>query len=100
MIPSSVVGSVVGTGAALNIEIGFQPDKVLLINQTTGRTLNYFRSMPAGSGVVSGAVVANGVSPYNGAPTAGNGFTIGTDAVNAAGQVIAYEAVRSGPGAK
>ena len=101
MVPSVVVGSVVGTGAAINIEIGFIPNKVSLLNQTTGRGLTWYSTMNAGYGAVSGAIVTTGgVSPYSGAPTAGNGFTIGTDAINASGNTIAYEASRSGPGAK
>jgi hypothetical protein len=101
MLPNTVDGAVTGTGAAINIEIGFIPDHVTLLNQTTGRTLSWYRTMPAGSGSVAGAIVATGgVSPYDGKPNNGFGFTIGTDAVNAAGQVIAYRAERSGPGAK
>lgn len=101
MIPSTYAGSVTGTGAAINIELGYQPDYVRLTNQTTGRSLTWFRSMPAGYGEVAGAMVTTGgVSAYNGAPTAGNGMTIGTDAINTAGQVIAILAIRSGPGSK
>jgi hypothetical protein len=101
MFPNTVVGSVTGTGAAINIEVGFLPDKVRLVNQSTGRTAEWYRSMPAGTGVVASTIVGTGlVSPYNGAPNFGNGFTIGTDAINTNGQVIAYEVVRSGPGAK
>lgn len=107
MNPQNVVGSVTGTGAAINVEIGFLPDRVELVNQTTGRKVTWYRTMAAGSGVADGATAAaliaaggGGVSPFSGSTTAGLGFTIGTDAVNTAGQVIAYSAIRSGPGAK
>jgi histidyl-tRNA synthetase len=107
MFPNTVVGSVTATGAAMNIELGFLPDKVHVINQTTGRTLTWYRSMASGGGLAAGtgtaAVLAGGsggISPYAGSPTQGVGFTIGVDAINAVGNVLAYEAVRSGPGAK
>jgi len=107
MNPQNVIGSVTGTGAALNIEIGFLPDYVKVLNQTTGRSVEWFRTQAAGAGVVGGTAAGallgaggGGISPFSGSTTSGLGFTIGTDAVNAAGQTIAYVAERSGPGAK
>lgn len=100
--PQVVVGSFLGTGTAINVELGFVPNKITLINQTTGRTATWFSTMAAGSAAVSGAIVGTGlVSAYDGvAAGKGYGFTLGTDAINGSGNTIAYEATRTGPGGK
>jgi hypothetical protein len=105
MIPSITISQVTGTGAALSVAIGFVPDRIEARNRTTGRTVTWFRGMGAGTGDASGngvtpaAVTAGqGFSAMN-STTLGDGFTIGVDAINTAGQVIDFIASRSGPGA-
>lgn len=102
MIPSTVVGTFTGTGAAVNVVIGFKPDYVRIIN-VTDRDISHewFRGIMAdGTSVDDGAALAtnadNGVSAYAG--TTGEGFTAGTD-ISENGKVYGYVAIRSGPGA-
>lgn len=104
MIPSTVIGDVAGTGAAINVVLGFKPDYVKAVNRVSGAQLEWFR--PAGTnsrkvvvaGTVSVVTGAASVAAYEG--TTGEGFTIPADAqVNVSGQQIDYFATRSGPGA-
>jgi len=79
------VGTVVASGAAMNLEIGFLPDEVEIINETTSITLRWLKSMAAGKGhkeIAAGTqsfVAANGISQYAGeapdAQLAGTGAT-------------------------
>lgn len=105
MIPSSVVGQVTGTGALINVVIGFLPDYILLVNRTSGAELARFRGAGTNTRktVVAGTITvvsgAAGIADFESA-TLGAGFTIPADAqVNVAAQVIDYKAIRSGPGA-
>lgn len=103
MIPSNVVGSVTGTGAGINIRLGFKPDYVLVENATTGASLGRFRGSDSRKTVVAGTVtvVSGSASLSDFEDANGEGFTIPVDAqVNVNGQKINYLAVRSGPGAK
>lgn len=93
-------GTVEGTGAAINIELGFKPTIVKIFNVDGLATLEWNDAMPAASGVkrvTAGTmtwITSNGVSLYDGvARTTGSGFTIGADAdVNASGETIYWEA--------
>ena len=105
MIPSTVVGQVTGTGAAINVVIGFQPDYCLIVNRTTGSRLERFRAAGVQSNktIVAGTitVVTTTASMSDYSATPGEGFTIPVDAqVNVATQAIDYLACRSGPGAQ
>lgn len=109
MIPSTVVGSVTGTGAAINVVLGFKPDYVKLVHRVSGATLEYFRAAgTAGgsrktitTGVVTVVTGASSIADYGSATTPGDGFTIPIDAqVNINTNLIDYVAVRSGPGAR
>ena len=109
-----VTGKVTGTGAAINVQLGFQPRYVKVFNPNDAGglypTIEYFDGMPAASGfktkVVadngttgnksSDYVTVNGISMYAGT-AAGNseGFTIGADAdINANGEDVYYIAAR------
>lgn len=106
MIPSTVVGQVTGTGAAINVVLGFKPDKVEIVNRTSGATMEWFRGAGTAGGskktVVAGTVtvVTGAASIADYAGTTGDGFTIPADAqVNVNTQIIDYVAIRSGPGA-
>lgn len=106
MFPNTVSGQVTGTGALINVVIGFLPDVVRLTNRTSGAVLEWNRAAGTAGGskktVVAGTVTivtgAASIAPYEG-PT-GAGFTIPADAqVNVATQIIDYDVTRSGPGA-
>lgn len=106
MIPSTVVGQVTGTGAIINVVIGFKPDYVKIVNRTTGAMLEWFRGALIAGGsrktVVTGAVtVVTGAASIDAyAATLGEGFVIPADAqVNVNTNIIDYFASRSGPGA-
>lgn len=99
--PQVVCGRLTGTGALINVSLGFIPDKVTLLNETSGRTVTWFVGQGAGKGVAAGTLVTtNGISAYAGDANTPPGFTIGTDAVNTNTNPISYDAIRSGPGAK
>lgn len=109
MIPSTVVGQVTGTGAIINVVIGFKPDYLKVVNRTTGSQLEYFRAATTAVGsrktVVAGTVTmvtgAASLDAYGSGSTTGEGFVIPVDAqVNVAAQIIDYMAIRSGPGSK
>lgn len=104
MIPSIVVGTYEGTGAALNVSLGFKPDFLLIANTEDSDVFAFrFRTIQA-AGVavdVAAAVAANvdnGLSDYAGSSTAGEGFSVGTD-YSENGKTYGYVAMRSGPGA-
>jgi hypothetical protein len=92
-------GTVVGTGAALNVICGFVPRRVELFNITSRDALEWQDTMTAGHAlktVAAGtrtAITTGGISPYTGSLGAdGQGFTIGTDAVNTNTNVIHFVA--------
>ena len=104
-------GSVEGTGSAINVELGFLPSKVRLINIDDAGGLDpileWNDKMAAASGILflknvdSGMtgnashdlITSDGISPYAGVTeTAAKGFTIGANAnINASGETIVYE---------
>lgn len=113
MNPNIRTGTVEGTGAAINISLGFIPDYVKVINVEDGDIMfEWFAGMTNGHAIqsinvvdsgTSGAaglsrITSNGISAYNGSTTAGAGFTLGT-AISENGKDLAYLAVRNGAGA-
>jgi len=105
-MPTNIkTGTVTGTGANLNVSVGFSPDHVRVINDTAGDSLEWFSNMPAGAAfkrVAAGAgtkITTGGISQFTGSATQQAGFTIGNDATNTAAQVIRYIAYSNGPGA-
>jgi hypothetical protein len=84
------VGSYTGTGAAINVSIGFVPDFVLLTNATDGDiAAMWFNGMSAGTAIdiataaqTTGTITnaADGITAYAGTRAGvGAGFTVGTD---------------------
>ncbi len=77
-------GVVTGTGAAINIELGWIPDYVKVVNITDADQIDeWFNGMDAGTSIQTNTAVAtrasNGISAYAG--TLGDkkkGFTIGS----------------------
>ncbi len=95
-----VTGAVEGTGAAINIELGFTPVRVELRNIDGLAELNWTTEDGAAKGtkrITDGTMTnlsSNGVSAYAGASGAtGKGFTIGADTdVNVSAETINYTA--------
>lgn len=103
MATSIKAGSYTGTGAVINVSVGFEPDFVLLFNATDGDVAAiWFNGMAAGTaGDIAAAVATNaadGITLYTGSTTAAPGFTVGTDYSESA-KVFYYIAIESGPGA-
>ena len=105
MNPDIQVGTVTGTGAAIDIELGFVPDYVKIVNITDADIMHeWFASMDDGKAIATAAAVAtlatNGITPYAGVRGSNSkGFTIGTT-ISESAKVLAYVAMRSGPGAQ
>lgn len=96
-----VTGSYVGTGAAVNVELGFIPMYVIILNETDGddrwewmegMTAGHaFQRVGAGTGT---RITSNGVSPYAGTRGgAAPGFTAGS-AISESGKTFRYIAFR------
>jgi hypothetical protein len=91
-----IVGAVIGTGAALNVDtVGFRPKLVRVVNAgATGLSrLEWFKGMADASAVKTitngtiSVISANGITPR------ARGFALGADAnVNISGEIVYYEA--------
>lgn len=94
------VGSVTGTGAAINVALGFQPDYVEVANITDGDTIDkWYRGMTDGTSITISTAAAtrasNGITPYAGSTSASAGFTIGSG-ISESGKTLVYLAIRNG----
>lgn len=99
------VGSYEGTGAAINIQLGWVPDFIHIWNATDGDVhWDWFNGLGAGDALQNtnhastqnSLITSNGIDPYT--PTnlsAKDGFTVGT-ALSESGKVFRYLAVRNG----
>lgn len=82
--PVIKVGTYTGTGAAINIELGFVPSYFRTINITDGDAgITWFAGMAAGTGITEGAALAtlasNGITVYPGTRADKSaGVTVGT----------------------
>lgn len=94
------VGSYTGTGAAINVSIGFIPDYLHIVNVTDGTfAAEWFEGMTAGTAVelvnATSNVTSNGISRYLGtAGGVGAGFTAGT-AYSTNAKVYRYIAIEN-----
>jgi hypothetical protein len=99
-----VTGSVEGTGAAINVSLGFTPVYVKLINIDDAGglepTFEWWSGMASANALKTlgtptrNLATSNGISTYAGSDTASKGFTIGADTdVNASGETILYIAI-------
>ena len=93
------VGTVTGTGAAINISLGWIPDYVKVVNLTDGDTIDeWFRGNGAGTSIRTVLAVAtnatNGISEYAGTGAIAPGFTIGT-AISETGDTLNWFALRN-----
>jgi len=108
------VGSVAGTGAAINVSLGFKPDYVKVVNYTDTAgavpTIEWFSAMTAAHGLKTLGIADDGISSdesaefitslgisqYVGTNALTEGFTIGADTdVNVDGDTIVYIAIRN-----
>lgn len=97
-------GTFEGTGAAVNVSIGWTPDyvKVFNIDAATPIFHEWTSDMAAGTSVDTSAAVANnadnGISAYAGSDTAGSeagkGITFGTD-ISVNGETLCWIAFRN-----
>ena len=105
MAASVKTGSFTGTGAALNVELGFVPTYVRIWNETDGGLIGewvegltddyYYKSADNAANQFT-VETANGVTPYD--PTdysSKKGFTVGTD-LSVSAKVYRYMAFRDG----
>ena len=91
-----------GTGAAINISLGFKPMSVTVNNVEGDAILTWTDTQPAASGMKTVAngttaqITSNGISLYAGTADVAEGFTLGTDGdVNADGEAIHWIAIGS-----
>lgn len=102
------VGTYTGTGAAVNVSIGFIPDYVRVIRtDTVGVIDEWFNGMTAGTSITNATDAAaaairaapNGITAFAGtAGQAGQGFTVGA-ALSVNTGTYRYVAIQNGPGA-
>lgn len=96
-----VTGKIVVDGSAGNVEIGFVPSALFIMNYTNPSIHMWTKGMTdaydhqvATNGTQS-IVTSNGISDYVGDATHAPGFTIGTDSVlNTSSDVLYYVAFR------
>ena len=95
-----VCGKIIGSGAAINVPLGFAPRVVEIINVTNPSKHNWHSGMGDGydlqetNGAMS-LVTSAGISAYAGSASAAPGFTIGTNSVlNTAADVLYFKAFR------
>lgn len=107
MLSNIITGSRDGTGADIDIELGFIPSQVVVLNTEAAdfAELRWLNSMPNASAIkrvtsVFTKILALGITPLGAA--AGDtiqGFRIGADAdVNVLGETLQWFAFRMGPG--
>ena len=92
-------GTVTGTGAAINVPLGWTPDYIKVINITDGDRIDeWVAGMAAGTAVTTTAQVAstasNGLSLYTGNEAASKGFTIGSG-ISESGKTLGWVAQRN-----
>lgn len=89
-------GTVEGTGSAINVELGFTPTYVKVVNFDDPTAMEWWAGMGAAAAVkltdapALTKATTNGISAYAGATgTASLGFTIGADTdLNASGETL------------
>ena len=109
MLSNIVYGSQNGTGDNIDINLGFIPDEVVVVNygSATIEELRWYKGMANASAIktVTGTVARTkittlGITPLGGAATDTiKGFRIGADVdVNVSGEALIWRACRNGPG--
>ena len=93
-------GTLVGTGAAINVGLGFTPNVVIIINETDPGLAFYTSDMADAEALKLTDAQAltfptsNGISAYSGSEASASvGFTLGADSdLNGSSDVIHYVA--------
>jgi len=84
---SHKVGTYTGTGAAINISLGFTPAYIRVWNATDGdASWEWFTGLGSGDALQTtnhattqqSLITSNGIDLYAGSATAAEGFTVGT----------------------
>lgn len=88
--PQTSTGTVTGTGAALSVTTGFKPKYVKLVNLTSGVSLESISDIPDGKGLALTTTPTYALVSSGGITINDNGFSVGTHAVNANGETMAY----------
>lgn len=96
--PQLTMGTYVGTGAAINVEIGFQPDYLRIWNETDNDAAwEWHNGLGAGevlNGTGATHTASNGVTLYAGTRGGDSeGFSVGT-ALSESGKTFRYLAMR------
>lgn len=92
MLPSTVTGTLTGTGAAITVPLGFKPKRLEIFNVTSGDSLVFTDTMAAGKGVkkvaagTSSYIASGGITLYDGVP--GPASLSGTLAVTAGSAAV------------
>lgn len=99
MLPNFITGTVTGTGAAINVPLGFVPDYVRVVNVTDADQIDeWFSGMTDGTSIQTNTAVAarasNGISAYAGSVSVAPGFTIGSG-ISETAKVLRYFAARN-----
>lgn len=90
------VGSYIesGTAVAINIDCGFTPRYVRVVNQTSGDAMEWFHGMTAAHALKQVAAGTRTAITSNGITVDANGFTIGLDTdVNVTAEQIRWIAM-------
>lgn len=104
MASESKIGSYTGTGAAIDVELGWVPDYIRIWNATDGdETYEWFSGMAAANALKTAnhastqlaLITSNGITALNPKDFAKKkGFTVGT-AISESTKVFRYIAVRN-----
>lgn len=103
MLQNFATGTLDGTGAAINIEIGWIPDHVVVQNIEAAdfARLEWYTGMTAAHAIktvtsTKSKITSLGISAYAGTTTAQQGFTIGADTdVNVVDEALTWMAFRN-----
>lgn len=100
MQSSVQMGTIVGTGAAIAVTLGWVPDHIKVVNVTDADQMDeWYKGMAQGSSIQTNAAVAtratNGLSTLTGA-TGVLGFTIGSG-ISEVGKSLTWIAMRQIP---
>lgn len=98
-------GTYTGNGSAQDIEIGFQPDYVRVVNLTGNGVDEWFSGMTAATSYTNSTEAAagatraapNGITVFAGSGTVGEGFSVGAG-LSTNASVYRWVAVANGPG--
>jgi glucose/arabinose dehydrogenase len=94
-----MTGTVVGTGAAITVPLGFTPDYVKVFNITDADQYDeWMAGMAEGTSIQTNTAVAtratNGISLFAGSTSVAKGFVIGSG-ISESGKTLGYVAMRN-----